>query len=475
MSGSVFMPTSISPSLSEPDPTKHVNYVLGMVLGVDDFTQEFAYLSGRDELAARELGGSGVARGLRVTSPVPPDAVKGPEVVVSAGIAVTPRGELVRVPLTQCAYLNEWISRNIAALKAHGLAPTVAVPATASLFVVLSYAERTTDLVPIPGEPCRTEDESLAASRVTDDFKLEIRLDPPEQREQEAILAYLDWLATVPVVDAAGTQLPAFLAAIEDAAGKTPQVAIAPSTTPIFAAPPPAVTIPRSEAARYYREAIRLHATLRAAWQGVGASADGTPPTEGGVLLAEVRVPIIVDAIDAAVWKVQSAGTIVIDEGRRSRVLSLGYLQEVLFALADRTSKSAVTHPQAPGLRYLLAAAGTVTIKAHENDAPPEGSAPTYNGLTAWQGANPGEVLVKFNGPNGPGIQYVVKALPVVGASPTFNDPTVSFGAFQPSGSLIAGDAPRFLLRVNNGGAAVPQAALALQKLMIEVSVFGAG
>jgi len=30
------------------DPSKHVNYTFGMLLGVDDFKQEFAYLSGRD-------------------------------------------------------------------------------------------------------------------------------------------------------------------------------------------------------------------------------------------------------------------------------------------------------------------------------------------------------------------------------------------------------------------------------------------
>ncbi len=53
MSG--FMNTSLAPSPAPADPRKHVNYVLGMVLGVDDFNQEHAYLSGRDRLAAREL------------------------------------------------------------------------------------------------------------------------------------------------------------------------------------------------------------------------------------------------------------------------------------------------------------------------------------------------------------------------------------------------------------------------------------
>ena len=30
------------------DPSQHVNFAKGMVLGVDDFSQEFAYLAGRD-------------------------------------------------------------------------------------------------------------------------------------------------------------------------------------------------------------------------------------------------------------------------------------------------------------------------------------------------------------------------------------------------------------------------------------------
>ena len=44
-----FAPTLVSPSATAQDPTKHVNYVLGMVLGVDDLTQEFGYLSQRDQ------------------------------------------------------------------------------------------------------------------------------------------------------------------------------------------------------------------------------------------------------------------------------------------------------------------------------------------------------------------------------------------------------------------------------------------
>src|SRR5689334_8395827 len=90
-------------SATPPDPTKHVNYVMGMVLGVDDFTQEFAYLSGRDQWLARDLIGYGTVCGLRVSTDV--DANRGPRVSVDVGVAVSPRGQLIRVTAAQCAYL----------------------------------------------------------------------------------------------------------------------------------------------------------------------------------------------------------------------------------------------------------------------------------------------------------------------------------------------------------------------------------
>jgi hypothetical protein len=92
--------TSTSVPRAAADPTKHVNYVLGMVLGVDDFNQEFAYLSERDRWLARDLLGYGTAWGLAVTSGL---GTRGPEVRVSPGVALTPRGHLVRVTPAQCA------------------------------------------------------------------------------------------------------------------------------------------------------------------------------------------------------------------------------------------------------------------------------------------------------------------------------------------------------------------------------------
>ena len=48
---SCFTTVSAVTADSDLDLTKHVNYTSGMILGVDDFTQEFAYLSGARPLA----------------------------------------------------------------------------------------------------------------------------------------------------------------------------------------------------------------------------------------------------------------------------------------------------------------------------------------------------------------------------------------------------------------------------------------
>src|SRR5262245_24165111 len=114
-----FVPSSASPTTPSLDPTKHVNYTLGMVLGVDDFTQEFAYLSGRGQELARTLGGYGTVSGLRVT-------IEGPQVVVSPGVAVSPSGQIIRVTPTQCADLNKWLANHTADIVAHMFSPPAA-------------------------------------------------------------------------------------------------------------------------------------------------------------------------------------------------------------------------------------------------------------------------------------------------------------------------------------------------------------
>src|SRR5689334_20884289 len=91
------------------DPTQHVNFAKGMVLGVDDFRQEFAYLSGRDQWLARDAIGYGTVSGLRVF--VEEAGADGPRLHVSAGSAIVPSGKHVCVGADQCAVLNRWLAK----------------------------------------------------------------------------------------------------------------------------------------------------------------------------------------------------------------------------------------------------------------------------------------------------------------------------------------------------------------------------
>jgi hypothetical protein len=86
------------------DPNQRVNFTFGMVLGVDDFRQEHAFLAARDERALRELIGYGAITGLDVTTAVTGSQV---EVRVAPGLALLPDGKLVGVATDQCARLDE--------------------------------------------------------------------------------------------------------------------------------------------------------------------------------------------------------------------------------------------------------------------------------------------------------------------------------------------------------------------------------
>ncbi|HEY0069629.1 MAG TPA: hypothetical protein VGE04_06650, partial [Chloroflexia bacterium] len=90
-----------------PDPFQHVNYTMGMVMGVDEFRQQFAYHDGRDQWQTRAVIGYGTVCGLRLT--VETGGSAGPQIVVEPGTAINPRGQMIRVPKAMCASLNEWL------------------------------------------------------------------------------------------------------------------------------------------------------------------------------------------------------------------------------------------------------------------------------------------------------------------------------------------------------------------------------
>jgi hypothetical protein len=331
-----------APAATEPDPTKHVNYTLGMVLGVDDFTQEFAYLSGRDQWTARDLIGYGTVSGLSVTYD---EAGGEPEVVVGPGVAINPRGQKICVPATQCAKLNDWLA--LAANKEELSRRLTSPPSDPlKLYVVLCYRDCPTDQVPIPGEPCRTEEESMAPSRLADDFTLELRFDPPNQLEEDALRDFVDWLMKVEITDEPGTfpTLEEFLDEIRAAAHQTgsPPVGSPPSSPPgsppetsppdfMYGSPPASLRIHTAHACEFLRAAFRLWTTeLRPLWRpGWLSSKSGCgnhPTNEDCLLLAEVDVPIVREL--SGEWKVDSVAEPQVIDERRPYLVHLRLLQE---------------------------------------------------------------------------------------------------------------------------------------------------
>src|SRR5688500_15264018 len=253
------MTTTVKPSngFSAPqpppaDPPKHVKYTLGMSLGADDVDQDFAWLAERDRWFARDVIGYGTVNGLHVTTGVTTEGVR---VNVSCGTAVTPRGDLVRVKPRQCALLHKWIEANRdAVLERAGGSPTSDV----SLYLVLCYDTCETDKRPVPGEPCRSEEDMMAASRVADSFRLEFRLEPPAHAEERAVREFVRWLGDTVAISDGSTERPLedFLALVRTASPSAPE----PLSFDTVSSSERFV-VNRSQAEEYLRAALRVWAT----------------------------------------------------------------------------------------------------------------------------------------------------------------------------------------------------------------------
>ena len=170
---------------SSPSPDKRVRYGLGMLLGVADFEQEQAWFLGQDREHARALHGCGVVGGLGV-------AVTDTHIKVDAGMAIDGLGRVINVCGEQCADLNAWL-----------LVPEhrklIGAPGAKTLHVVLRYCECATDLQPVPGQPCRTADESMSATRITASFSLDLEAKAPACPEEAATVRFGRWLRRLQV------------------------------------------------------------------------------------------------------------------------------------------------------------------------------------------------------------------------------------------------------------------------------------
>jgi len=376
-----------------------------MVLGVDDFTQEFAYLAGRDQWLARELLGYGTVCGLRVTID---STSQGPRVAVGPGTAISPQGQLIRVTPAQCAFLNDWLAANKQAVLDRMDSP---VGNAVTLYVVLCYRDCPTNPVPIPGEPCRSEDEMMAPSRLKDDFTLELRFTPPDQREEDAVRDFVAWLSQINITHApSSVTLDEFIAIVRQAAAP---LSSPPSSPPdfMYGSPPAALHINTADVCAYVRVALRLWVTeLRPLWLGKEQSC-GTPPDEACLLLAELYVPIVHVALTGAL-QVDDTRRAVVHEEHRPYLMSLRLLQEWLMCGHKSVGIQGSPGPQGPPGAPFIVAAGRFDAQGHTIFA--------FNNLSATQNVlNPRFYVLHFDGfrPSG---RYMVKGtvLTRIGLSP---------------------------------------------------------
>lgn len=199
---------------SSPSPDKRVRYGLGMLLGVADFEQEQAWFLGQDREHARTLHGCGVVVGLGV-------AVTETHIKVDAGMAIDGLGRVINVCGEQCADLNAWL------LVAENR-KRIGAPGARTLHVVLRYCECATDLQPVPGQPCRTADESMSATRITASFSLDLDINAPTCPEEAATVRFGRWLRRLqvgsgsPTLDAAAIESELKALATTDPAASTP-------------------------------------------------------------------------------------------------------------------------------------------------------------------------------------------------------------------------------------------------------------
>jgi hypothetical protein len=378
------------------DPTQHVNFAKGMVLGVDDFRQEFAYLSGRDQWLLRDAIGYGTASGLRVV--VEDGGADGPRLRVTAGSAIVPSGRQVCVNADQCAVINKWLAKpgNAAIVNqllnpgspplsppfsppfSPPMGPPGATSGTIALHLTLCYDDCLTRPVPVPGEPCRSEDELMADSRVADDFRLELRKDAPAQVEEDALRDFVKWLrANVQVVDASPPPIgdgASWLEALRPAAQPwLDAAAMSPPMSPpaSFATlgdylsdlSPLGLAVGRGQLCEFLRVAFRFWVTeLRPMWT---ARRCHRPMVKDQDCILLARLEFDVDWVGgspAGAWQVVgSPPAVVVDEAARPFIVHLRLLQEWLTCGCEcggpGTAAPAIQAPAMPPsgtLEYLL-------------------------------------------------------------------------------------------------------------------------
>lgn len=307
------------------DLTQHVNFTAGMILGVDDFTQEFAYLAGRNRWTMRDAVGFGTLSGLNVRAEK--DGDKGWRVMVEPGVAVSQRGQMICVPSPQCAYLNQWLAAaDVKELTEHIKKENTSPPTSdkLSLYLVLCYRECPTANVPIPGEPCRNENELTAASRIKDDFSLELRFEPPKQGEENAVRKFVKRLKQVEIIETGdSTPLKDFLQSLRSE--------LTPASPPADTAPA-VLQINKNDVEKYMKAAFglwsgELRNSMSGRETGCAVEMSGGGKLNDCVLLSEILIPLTVVSPGLQVSDTEEP---LIIEDNRPFLLQLRMLQELV-------------------------------------------------------------------------------------------------------------------------------------------------
>lgn len=300
------------------DPDKRPFYSHGLVLGVAEFVQAETYLLEKGRRHNRSLHGYGTVCGLALGTEGPE---LDPEISVSAGLAVNPQGVEIKVPEAQCAQLNVWLANHADEVSGVLGSPITGSPATLDLHVVLCAAECRTDKVPVPTGPCQSLDRTMVASRIADDFRLELRTDlgSPAQVEEWAIRDLVALLSAIPILDDPGGL---------DDAGMADLVR---SLIPGMDAPsgsPGTLHMAPAAMNDLLRTAFLVWATeVRPALLPGGQGCAGEPPDEPCVLLGRISFDVTETDMGPRV-----AGPVIVDEADRPVLLQTRLIQELMRA-----------------------------------------------------------------------------------------------------------------------------------------------
>lgn len=305
---------AFSPESKTLDPRKRVNYVLGLVLGVDEFNQEQTYFLHKHRSHHRLLHGYGTVCGLEVRATTTSGAVN---IIVAPGEAVNPAGHDICVTPAQCADFTEWVGNNLERLDLPGSLPPEG--ADRSVYLVLCSRECKTDQVPLPGKPCRTEQESIAPSRIKEDFELKFTTEAPSQVEEDAIRCFGELLCRIEISAEAAEYLDrdTLIALVDECA---------PLETPSGLALPSDPGLP-SGAGTYYLHPDTACEDLRAAfrhWVTVVRPYCCEGDAERCILLAEIKFHL------AAIVPSLAISDVTLDESQRPFMLQTRLLQEWL-------------------------------------------------------------------------------------------------------------------------------------------------